>query len=852
MLYAITAARDILPADSGEFQLIAAGWGIGHPPGYPLYTIAGALWVRGMALWPWGNSAFHLNLFSAALAATTLVLIYETVRMWATHGGMKARAARIGGLTAVLALGCATTFWAQATTANIRMPTMLFTAWGFWALTQHAIRSPYLKSKVPNLTSSLFPLALAVGLGVGHHPSLVFVVVGWALYVLLREPRLVIQPRRWWLAAVVAALAWGVPQLYLPLRSLMPNVALNPGNLATWSSFWDHVLARGFGGDMFAFATVADLTQRLPLLPTLFRLQFPPLLLCAIATSWVWLLGTHPRWAIAFGMSWGLHTFVTLTYRAPQTVEYLMPAYIPMALVLGMGVGRMANGRSRGSAFGWVRPCILHLATYILVLFLLFRISATAADFAYLANDTAIRGRMLPVLEAAPPGARVWADWRWATPLWVLQHEGIRPDVDVVYEHPDSPYFSQAWQAGAETAGGPAILTTHYFADWAGWTFAPVGGGYQAFPRPLMALPTSLNFIPMEADLGTLRLLGYRWTDLQTDHFSEGELAGDARPGRQVELHLAWQAMGPQTPPPSFTARIWDAEGALLAATDQFLGGDSTAGEIRFTQLTLQLPIDRCTHALYPTVGVYTVQEGSFQDLGSVSLPAGSMDCLAPRLPTQRYWPGVVWGKGPFLRGVDYDVNGDLVTAYLHWCGPGAALHIAVGASQAAVAPLALGRCQTVRVTVPSGPRPHLTLTRNDGAVARLFSLPLPRPRSNERYVPYGDAVVLVKSVVAQRGGQHVVDLEWRTTRPLLADYGVSVRLLDANRALLVPAHDSQPGLGALPTLKWGVRGAYLLDPHPFTDLGAMPSAVELAVYERFRMTPLLSPQGQTLVFQHP
>ena len=45
-LYAATTARDVLPADSGEFQLTAATWGIAHPPGYPLYTVASALWMR--------------------------------------------------------------------------------------------------------------------------------------------------------------------------------------------------------------------------------------------------------------------------------------------------------------------------------------------------------------------------------------------------------------------------------------------------------------------------------------------------------------------------------------------------------------------------------------------------------------------------------------------------------------------------------------------------------------------------------------------------------------------------------------------------------------------------------------
>ena len=64
-------------------------------------------------------------------------LIVDAVRMWATAQGLDARNAQIGGATAALLLGSASTFWVQATTAHIRMPTVLFVAWGFRALARY-------------------------------------------------------------------------------------------------------------------------------------------------------------------------------------------------------------------------------------------------------------------------------------------------------------------------------------------------------------------------------------------------------------------------------------------------------------------------------------------------------------------------------------------------------------------------------------------------------------------------------------------------------------------------------------------------------------------------------------------
>jgi hypothetical protein len=64
--------------------------------------------------------------------------------------------------------------------------------------------------------------------------------------------------------------------------------------------------------------------------------------------------------------------------------------------------------------------------------------------------------------------------------------------------------------------------------------------------------------------------------------------------------------------------------------------------------------------------------------------------------------------------------------------------------------------------------------------------------------------------------------------------------------------HDMQPGLGALPTLKWVVRDGRILDPHPFSPPATTPTGVALTVYERFRMTPLPSPAGEVTTYPLP
>lgn len=824
LLYIGTTALDILAADAGEFQLIAAGWGIAHPPGYPLYSLLAWLWSH---LIPLGNLLFRINAFSAVLATTALWLTWKSIVTWAESLGYRKSAAQLGGLIAVLSLGSATTFWHQATTANIRMLTVLFTAGGFLAFARYEQAFPRSQAQ----TRALHFLALITGLGIGHHPSLAFVAVGWLLGLVLNQPRLVFEPKRWWRAAVIATVAWLLPQLLLPLRDSMRDVPLSPGGLTTWHGFWNHVLARGFGGDMFAYATPSDLRLRLPLLPTLFRMQFPvPILLLAIFGG-IWLLATHHRLAIVLLTTWLIQAFVTITYRAPQTVEYLMPAYVPMVIAVGILIANIDHRLAKDSRRSLQR--VWRTGKPVVIGLLLIHLLSQVDDFAALALDRSIRERTEPLLNTAEPDALILADWRWATPLWTLQKvEKIGSNVEVVYVAPEEEQeYEDVWRRRAEDAKNRPLYTTHRY-HWNEWSFIPVGGGYRLLRRPSLSLPDNLEMLPLDTHLGPLRLLGYRWI-------------GDPTPGKVIELHIAWQATDVQSSEPSFTARLWDAEQSLLAAKDLRLGLPLLKDEIQVTNLQIQIPVDRCDALAYPTLGAYTVQDGDFQGLGSTPLPPLSLDCTYPKLPTHNPWLGWVPKQGPFLRGIDYDDQGDRnARMFLHWCGPGAALTVTSESESRRVKPLRIGECQTIVLPTPIGQPPQLQLMRRDGQTTSLVALPLPIARDGDRYLPFGDKMVLTGYDLTTRGENLILDLNWLTTSPLVADYAISVRLHDETGAWL-GMHDMQPGMGAIPTLKWVSRGLSILDPHPFDWAGDSPAYASVVVYERFRLTPLSATNGE-------
>ncbi len=838
--YTASVAPDVLPADAGEFQLAAALLGVAHPPGYPLYTMLGHLFIR---LVPWGTPAYRLNLMSALLAAGTLVPVARATRLWARRLGASPVTAMVGGLAAALTLGTATTVWAQATIANVRTLAVFFAALALYFLSRFATATDSAESG-----RALVFLALSLGLGGGHYPPLAFVSIFFAIYVLLTDPRLIQQPRRWWRPLLVGLAGLLLPLAYLPIRGAM-DAPLAPDGLDTWSGFLHHFLAVGFGGDMFAFATAADLPHRLALLPTLFPFQFNLVLLAAALLAFLGLLRRDWRLFLLLAGSLVLHAFVSITYRAPQTVEYLMPAYLPIAIAVGLLPALFAGLCGK---FALVRP---GLAAAVLCAGL-FNGWAHAPSFIELAGDHTARQAVEPLLETAPTDALILADWRWAMPLRYLREvEGLRPDVQVQYVYPiaGKEYHDVwlDWVQGTDTER-PVLLTHSYTFD--GYTTEPWEAGFLIRPNPVTEPEASLT--PVSTTFGEcVRLVGY---NLPREPFQPGQLA---------EFVLAWQpaeSLG-QT---SFTLRLVDAEGRDRAQVDRSLDSDALPGQVRFARLALPLYPSLPPGRYRVTLGAYTVSDAGFENLltaqGEIAATLTELELAPPsRPPFTLHRQAVPFDGGPTLVGVDYDWSApDVLRVYLHWRGEsGEALHAQVVAGDiegAASLPLIPASAyQTIATDIPlprtSAPPPlWLSLTDEQEQTKTAMGswgwpvqeVRLPAPADDARFVPLGDemAVIGAEAHAVGSGETLAVDVTLVALRPLTSDDGTSVRLKAADGRWL-DTHDSQPALGAIPTLKW-IRGSRVVDRHllqiPQDFSGGQVSATFVA-YERFRMTPLPS-----------
>lgn len=836
-LYGATVAPTVLPADSGEFQIVTAVLGIAHPPGYALYTMLGAL----ATLVPVGDVAYRLNLLSVLFGALTLAGIAALVQVVATPG--RPRGWAWAGALAAMALAVSPTYWSQATTANIRSLTALFTALCLLLAARWAQRPT---------VGRLAALGLATGLAIGHHTSLGLMVAPLGAYLLACDPRLLLSPRRW-LPALGAFLASFMVLLYLPLRSAM-RPAFDPVPINSVSRFFEHVLAFGFRGDMFYFRTAPELVERARTYLNILQLQFGAMLPWAMVLSLAWVLVAKWRLGLLLGSLWVLNAITALTYRAPQTVEYLLPSYVAMAASLGCGLALALERLPR-----WGSAAVLACLGVAVA----WNGLAVWPDFRALHTDRNARRYAETILEQAPPDALVLANWHWYTPLLYLQQvEGLRPDLSVEYVYPEGALANEAvWLARIAASldapsdeARPVVVTNRFKAfEAAPYLFEPLGEAWLVRPRPPDA--PSQNAIPLGIAMGErVRLEGYR--------LDVGQLA----PGDTLRVVLYWRPTVALERDYAVFVQLVGPQGVVGQADRAQPTSTYAVGALRVDVYDLPLLLQTPPGEYALIAGFYTAADGGWERLptaqgadhallGVVEVVAGTCQAATTRRLAARYETGLR------LRGMDLDrgVPGQ-TRLYLHWVSEAdAQAHrvTAYGDGQPLAATtlpaLARGQTATIALDLPDVARVRLRLEDGGTQAARVLgpwgramgtALTLRLPPGPVRYVPLGGRMVYLGlqggPQPAVAGQPVAIRPRFMALRPLLRDYSVSVGLLSAEPPW-ERKDDGTPAMGAIPTLKWLtgwiVEAPYA--PTPPADAPPGRAQITVSVYDAFTLAPL-------------
>jgi hypothetical protein len=310
--------------DTTKFDYLGLVLGTAHPPGYPLYTMFNAAFVR---IVPWGSVAFRANLLSAVFAILTCLV---AVAIFTRLGVRPVVAA--GGATA---LGLIPQLWHFALIAEVYALSILFVA---------LVLASLLAYDSTGRPVWLHAGLLIFALSFAHATSQVLLIPGLLLYLAVRRPAWLFRPREMArLLPLGAALAL-LPYAYLVWRTAAHATLLDT-RVTDLTSFWDVISGARYSGQMFGVPLHQIIAERLPQLWNDGSRQLGiTLVVCAVGL--LILIMQRPLVAAVTGL-WLMCTAVfALSYAIGDWETLLLPLWFLLGIWGVVGIDRCVGGLS--------------------------------------------------------------------------------------------------------------------------------------------------------------------------------------------------------------------------------------------------------------------------------------------------------------------------------------------------------------------------------------------------------------------------------------------------------------------------------------------------------------------------
>ena len=232
LLYGVTAPRYVTLEDDGLFLMIMHHFGVGHPPGYPLYSLLGTPFY--LMLPDFFLPAYKGHMFSGFMGALACVAVYAIVAMITRS--------RACAFAAGIAYAASEAFWSQAIIAEV----YTLNAAMFFIIMALCVRFASHKGEEVNRHLALYCLiAFTYGLGLSNHwPLIGLGSIGLVMVVISQWKRLFRFAPLGLLCLAVGLL----PYAWLILRS-HTDTALNfYGPIEDVKELWFYVTRSGYSG----------------------------------------------------------------------------------------------------------------------------------------------------------------------------------------------------------------------------------------------------------------------------------------------------------------------------------------------------------------------------------------------------------------------------------------------------------------------------------------------------------------------------------------------------------------------------------------------------------------------------
>jgi 4-amino-4-deoxy-L-arabinose transferase-like glycosyltransferase len=225
LLYFLTAARDIVVGDTGEFVTAAIVRGVPHAPGYPLFAILGHLF----SFLPITPMPFRVNLLAVVCGAVTTGLVYFT--------SLRLTNNIVASTVAAAALALSPLFWTWSLVAEVFPLSNLLAATLLFLLVKW--------QQHPGRVKLLVAAAFVTGLALSNQQTIVLLAPS-VLFILWRQRSLLLSRPGVIVACILAIVLGLLPYGYVPWAAARRPL-INWGYVSSFGDLVDLFLRKSFG-----------------------------------------------------------------------------------------------------------------------------------------------------------------------------------------------------------------------------------------------------------------------------------------------------------------------------------------------------------------------------------------------------------------------------------------------------------------------------------------------------------------------------------------------------------------------------------------------------------------------------
>jgi hypothetical protein len=201
IIYLLTAFPSLSPVGDGA-ELVTNSYllGINHPPGYPLYSMVGHMFVS----LPAGNIPFRLNLMSSFFSSLSSVLIFLSAFLLFKH--------KVPAIVTALIYSFSYTFWKLSACTEVFTLNLFLAVSMIYVLLLRRERT----GTGENVDNLLYIFAFLCGLSLCHHHTIILLFPSFFYLLFTQKESL---SYRNILFSCIFFLIGLVPYLYIPLRA---------------------------------------------------------------------------------------------------------------------------------------------------------------------------------------------------------------------------------------------------------------------------------------------------------------------------------------------------------------------------------------------------------------------------------------------------------------------------------------------------------------------------------------------------------------------------------------------------------------------------------------------------------